>query len=69
MLLVAAIPRYRELLEIHPSAKVVLTVRDPGRWFTSACMLYNQFNSLVAHLPYSLFLSLVGLGQVAAYLR
>ena len=56
-------------MEMYPDAKVVLTVRDPQKWYTSAHLLYDQFNSLVAQLPHSLFLRLVGLGKVAAYLR
>jgi len=56
-------------MEMYPEAKVVLTVRDPEKWYTSAHLLYDQFNSLVAQLPHSLFLRLVGLGNVAAYLR
>jgi len=56
-------------MEMYPEAKVVLTVRDPQKWFTSAHLLYDQFNSLVAQLPHSLFLRLVGLGRLAAYLR
>ena len=56
-------------MEMYPEAKVVLTVRDPEKWYTSAHLLYDQFNSLVAQLPHSLFLRLVGLGKVAAYLR
>jgi hypothetical protein len=27
---------YKELLERDPDAKVILTVRDPGRWYESA---------------------------------
>ena len=56
-------------MEIYPKAKVVLTVRDPRKWYTSAHLLYDQLNGLVAHFPYSFFLRLVGLGNVVAYLR
>ena len=54
---------------MYPKAKVVLTVRDPQKWYTSAHLLYDQLNGLVAHFPYSFFLRLVGLGNVVAYLR
>ena len=54
---------------MYPEAKVVLTVRDPRKWYTSAHILYDQLNSLVAHFPCSLFLRLVGFGRVAAFLR
>ena len=54
---------------MYPKAKVVLTVRDPRKWYTSAHLLYDQLNGLVAHFPYSFFLRLVGLGNVVAYLR
>jgi len=59
----------KELMEMYPKAKVVLTVRDPQKWYTSAHLLYDQLNGLVAHFPYSFFLRLVGLGNVVAYLR
>ena len=61
--------RYKDLMEMYPEAKVVLTVRDPRKWYTSAHILYDQLNSLVAHFPCSLFLRLVGFGRVAAFLR
>ena len=54
---------------MYPEAKVVLTVRDPQKWYTSAHLLYDQLNSLVAHFPCSLFLRLIGWGTVAAFLR
>ena len=56
-------------MEMYPGARVVLTVRDPKKWYTSAHLLYDQLNSIVAYFPYSLFCRLVGLGNVAAYLR
>ena len=54
---------------MYPEAKVVLTVRDPQKWYTSAHLLYDQLNSLVAHFPCSPFLRLIGWGTVAAFLR
>lgn len=33
---------YRELMEIFPRAKVVLTVRDPRTWVSSVQSLYND---------------------------
>jgi sulfotransferase family protein len=36
---------YRELMEVFPDAKVVLTVRDPDRWYESFTTLYRIHNS------------------------
>jgi Sulfotransferase domain len=36
---------YEELMERYPEAKVILTVRDPDRWYESACStIYNTQN-------------------------
>src|SRR5262249_4216448 len=36
---------YKELLEAFPDAKVVLTVRDPDRWYESLTTLHRSHNS------------------------
>jgi len=61
--------RYKELLELQPSAKVVLTVRDPERWYRSIVFLFSTINSLINTFPCSTFLSLVGLGSTCEYGR
>jgi len=35
---------YKELMEAFPNAKVVLTVRDPDRWYRSFTTLYRTLN-------------------------
>jgi hypothetical protein len=35
---------YKELLQAFPDAKVVLTVRDPDRWYASFVALYRSVN-------------------------
>jgi len=60
---------YQELLALHPTAKVLLTVRDPQRWFASVKGFSFISNSLVNSFPYSSFLSLVGLGKGVNYMR
>ena len=41
---------YRELMEAFPEAKVVLTVRDPERWYESVkhydCGAYDDHSAL-----------------------
>ena len=36
---------YQELMEAFPDAKVVLTVREPDRWYASLMTLYRTFNT------------------------
>ena len=61
--------RYKELLQMNPSAKVLLTVRDPKRWYKSAMFIYSVLITLNYHLPYSWFMRLVGLGRWSAFIR
>jgi hypothetical protein len=60
---------WRELLALHPRAKVLLTVRDPRAWHRSATFIFNMISSLVTGPPYSWFHSLTGTGAWAADLR
>eukprot|EP00092_Neocalanus_flemingeri_P013451 GFUD01014503.1.p1 GENE.GFUD01014503.1~~GFUD01014503.1.p1 ORF type:complete len:288 (-),score=103.38 GFUD01014503.1:191-1054(-) len=60
---------YKELLEIYPTAKVLLTVREPKKWYKSACFIYSVITCLNYHLPYSWFMSLVGLGRLSAFMQ
>ena len=61
--------RYKELLLLRPDAKVLLTVRDPKRWFASMQGFNTIVHSLVNTFPYSGFLYLVGLGKGVDYFR
>ena len=38
---------YKQLMQIYPDAKVLLTVRDPERWFASYAVLQNIFGTLI----------------------
>jgi len=60
---------YKELTEIYPNAKVLLTVRDPHAWFHSQKFMSDTIHGLVAHAPYSWFFSLVGAGKFAENMR
>jgi len=60
---------YKELLELYPDAKVLLTVRDPRKWYKSATFIYSVITTLNYHLPYSWFQSLVGLSRLSAFMR
>ena len=61
--------RYKELLEMNPSAKVLLTVRDPKKWYKSAMFIYTVFITLNYHLPYSWFMRMIGLGRWSAFIK
>ena len=47
---------YAELVEAYPEAKVVLTVRDPHKWYDSACRAFGSIPTL-------------GTSSVSGYLR
>ena len=50
---------FRTLMRIFPNAKVVLTVRDPEKWYTSVkTTIWNARNFV--HGTIGLFLKLVG---------
>ena len=59
---------YKQLMEIYPDAKVLLTVRDPERWFTSMTVLHTIFGTLIQQ-PYIGVLTAMGLGDVGKFTR
>ena len=59
---------YKELMEIFPDAKVLLTVRDPEKWFSSMTVLHKIFGTLIQQ-PYSKVLTAMGLGKVDKFTR
>ena len=59
---------YKQLMEIYPDAKVLLTVRDPESWFTSMTVLHTIFGTLIQQ-PYSGVLTAMGLGDVIKFTR
>jgi len=60
---------YKELMEIFPNAKVLLTVRDPRAWFHSQKFMADSIQGMVAAVPYSWFFSLIGAGKFAENMR
>ena len=62
-------PWYKELLEVFPNAKVLLTVRDPRSWFHSQKFIADTIQSMVADVPYSWFFYLLGSGKYAENMR
>jgi len=60
---------YTELMELYPDAKVVLTVRDPKRWYKSAMFIYKVLGTLNFHQPYAWFMTLVGLGSMSRFVQ
>merc|ERR1711892_713156 len=58
---------YKELMEIYPEAKVILTVRDPKKWYKSVCFILQNTITLCYNRPYSWFLCLIGSSSVCKY--
>ena len=59
---------YKQLMEIYPDAKVLLTVRDPERWFASMTVLHTTFGTLIQQ-PYAGLMTAMGLGHFIKYSR
>ena len=59
---------YKQLMEIYPDAKVLLTVRDPERWFASMTFLQTPFHTLTQH-PYAGIMTAMGLGHFTKFIR
>ena len=57
------------MFELYPDAKVVLTVRDPGRWYKSAKFIYHVLGVLNFHQPYAWFMKAVGLGSFSRFVQ
>ena len=51
-----------------PIAKVLLTVRDPERWFASYSVLHNMFSTLL-HQPYAGVMTAMGLRHFINFSR
>jgi len=60
---------YQDILALHPSVKVLLTVRDPKGWFASIKWLDTQMKTLTSTFPYPWFFKLVGMGKDNDYAR
>ena len=58
---------YKELMEIFPEAKVVLTVRDPKKWYKSVCFILQNMITLSYNWPYSWFVCLAGSRSLCKY--
>ena len=58
---------YKDLMEIYPDAKVLLTVRDPKKWYKSVCFIYENMDTLSYNWPYSWFVALAGSSGLCAY--
>ena len=60
---------YKELMELYPRAKVLLTVRDPRRWFASMSVIHNIARTLGDKKLYAVLLTAMGLGQMVKFMR
>lgn len=43
---------WRELVDTYPNAKIILTVRDPRRWYSSVRNTFLSFSAPVRELPF-----------------
>jgi len=59
---------YKELMELYPSAKVLLTVRDPHKWFVSMTNLREITGTVALKQPYVSVLRMMGLGLFVDFL-
>ena len=50
---------FRELMEAYPNAKVLLSVRDPQKWYTSVKNTIYQFYLMGNVFPYNIFFRLM----------
>ena len=60
---------YKELMKFHPKAKVLLTVRDPHRWFASMSVIHNIARTLSESKLYAGLLTAMGLGHIVKFMR
>ena len=59
---------YKELMELNPTAKVLLTVREPHKWFASMKKLREITHTLALRQPYAFLLRMMGLGLLLDFL-
>jgi len=59
---------YKQLMEIYPDAKVLLTVRDPERGFASMSVLHTIIGTLIQQ-PYAGVMTAMGLGHSTKFSR
>ena len=53
---------YKELMGQYPSAKVLLIVRDPQKWYASMKTLQTVASTLVLQQPYAMLMRMMGMG-------
>jgi len=50
---------WRELMEVYPDAKIILTVRDPERWYESCVQTIFEFTLKGTKFPTTVLLYLM----------
>jgi len=60
---------YKELMEVFPEAKVLLTVRDPVSWYVSVRDSIVKFHNIEKLWPYSWFIYFAGTQESADLLH
>eukprot|EP00095_Tigriopus_kingsejongensis_P008978 maker-scaffold334_size202906-snap-gene-1.30 protein:Tk08978 transcript:maker-scaffold334_size202906-snap-gene-1.30-mRNA-1 annotation:"sulfotransferase family" len=56
---------FRELMEVYPNAKVILTVRDPKRWRHSVLeTVYQMWTTMPSYFATRTFFSMMGRGSM-----
>ena len=59
---------FRDIMEAYPDAKVLLSVRDPKKWYQSVKNTIYQ-NSIFDSFPMNVFVKLVGLSGTTSMIR
>ena len=59
---------YKWLMKVHPTAKVLLTVREPHKWFASMKNFREITHMLALRQPYAFLLRMMGLGLLLDFL-
>ena len=55
---------YKELMEVYPNAKVLLTTRDPVKWYESVKNAIYKLQCTMQSWPCTWFLSLIGRSEM-----
>jgi len=60
---------YKELINLNPNAKVLLTVRDPKKWYLSCRNSIRSYQEMADTWPGSWFHTLIGFGPSIEFLH
>merc|ERR1712013_817051 len=60
---------YKKFMVAYPDARVILTVRDPKKWYKSDCFIMHILSTLAFNWPYSWFFSFSGSQFIREYVQ